>query len=228
MRRAHRARRRALRHPAAGERRLQPSGDLLCALPRPGFVWEPAEGKDREIALGHDIDAEPGAPDLDQRRILPTSWFRSGHARMNREQRGPRHAVLQAGPRGTPQRATAVRQPRLERLRLSPKGENLRTGEFQSDSHVRPWLTEVGFLETFKPCAVRFAGSQGRCLRCVQIDRAFCPGLISQRLALEPRAITSGVDSKRWLGRPSAVEYRPAEVVSQPLIVQDKIANRLR
>jgi hypothetical protein len=28
--------------------------------------------------------------------------------------------------------------------------------------------------------------------------------------------------------RPSAVEYRPADVVSQPLIVQDKIANRIR
>src|SRR5262249_40515806 len=27
--------------------------------------------------------------------------------------------------------------------------------------------------------------------------------------------------------RPSAVEYRPADVVSQPLIVQDKIANRI-
>src|SRR6476620_9416110 len=28
--------------------------------------------------------------------------------------------------------------------------------------------------------------------------------------------------------RPLAVEYRPADVVSQPLIVQDKIANRIR
>src|SRR5437660_6126957 len=66
----------------------------------------------------------------------------------------------------------------------------------------------------------------------------------AQRVALEPRSITSGVSirargvgSKRLLGswavlahasRPSAVEYRPADVVSQPLIVQDKIANRIR
>lgn len=28
--------------------------------------------------------------------------------------------------------------------------------------------------------------------------------------------------------RPSAVEYRPADVVSQSLIVQDKVANRIR
>src|SRR5438552_13668175 len=66
----------------------------------------------------------------------------------------------------------------------------------------------------------------------------------AQRVALEPRSITSGVSirargvgSKRLLGswavlahasRPSAVEYRPADVVSQPLIVQDKSANRIR
>jgi hypothetical protein len=30
-----------------------------------------------------------------------------------------------------------------------------------------------------------------------------------------------------FASHPSAVEYRPADVVSQPLIIQDKIANRI-
>src|SRR5512135_113222 len=57
--------------------------------------------------------------------------------------------------------------------------------------------------------------------------------MVAQHVALDPRSIARGVGSKRWLGsadkpsRPSAVEHRPADVVSQPLILQDELANRI-
>jgi hypothetical protein len=55
---------------------------------------------------------------------------------MDREQRGPRHAVLQASPRGTPQRALAAWQALIERRGTAPEGKNLRAGEFQASCHL--------------------------------------------------------------------------------------------
>src|SRR5436305_74066 len=59
--------------------------------------------------------------------------------------------------------------------------------------------------------------------------RNFCPsevGCPAYALAASARSACLAVLAPA--SRPSAVEYRPADVVSQPLIVQDKIANRIR
>ena len=141
-------------HPAIAEaltdgatRALQLGGAHFTRAQVPGILEIPAA-----IALGARADRFDGYVALGSMVRTGTAHFElitdnvfygltrlgTDHARMDREQRGTRHTILQTCPRCTPQRSTAVREPLIERRRMAPEGENLRTGEFQSDCHVRP------------------------------------------------------------------------------------------
>src|SRR4029450_13380986 len=102
-------------HPPTVEEGMQTSRDLLGPLPTGRIVRQPPEREERAVAGRHDIRAEPRAPDLDERRILPAGRVRPLDPRVDREERSPRHAVLQARPRLAPERARAARKPLLER-----------------------------------------------------------------------------------------------------------------
>jgi len=101
----------AVRHRPAGEEGLQPAGDVLSSAAARGIAWEPPKPEDREILGGDDVGAEPGPPQLHERRILPRVRTGRLDAGMDREDRRPRHAVLQARPRRAPERPGARRQP---------------------------------------------------------------------------------------------------------------------
>ncbi len=79
----------------------------------------------------------------------PQSWISEGSsqvvgpgsldARMDREEGGARHAVLQARPRRLPQGAATAREPFVERADVPPEREDLRPGQAEPDGrrHVR-------------------------------------------------------------------------------------------
>ena len=85
-RRARRAARSSARPPA-----LAPSGS------------RPSE-KTAQVPRRDDVRAEPRTPELDERGVLPGRRPGALDPRMDRQERGARHAVLQAGPRGAPER----------------------------------------------------------------------------------------------------------------------------
>ena len=73
-------------------------------LPRRRIVGQPPEREDREVASGDDVRAVSRPPQLDERRVLPPVRLGSLDTRMDREDRRPRHAVLETRPRRTPER----------------------------------------------------------------------------------------------------------------------------
>ena len=68
-----------------------------------------------QVARGDDVHVVPRTPDLHERRVLPGGRSGAFHARVDREERGARHAVLQPGPRGLPQRPAARRESLVQR-----------------------------------------------------------------------------------------------------------------
>ena len=97
----------------------------------PAFVRQPPEREDREIARRDDVRVVPRSPELDERRILPGGRLGPLDARVDREERGSGHAVLQAGPRRTPERAPSAREPLVERADVPPEREDLRPREVE-------------------------------------------------------------------------------------------------
>ena len=73
----------------------------------------------------------PDVTDLDERRILPARWVRPLDARVDRKECGPRHAVLQARPGSTAERARAPWQPLVERADSPTEREDLRPREVE-------------------------------------------------------------------------------------------------
>ena len=129
----------AVAHPPAVEEGVQAGGDVLCALPAAGVVRQPPEREDRAVARRHDVRAEPRPPDLDERRILPGRRLGPLDPRVDREERGARHAVLQARPRRTPERARAGWEPLVERADAPSEREDLRPREVEPrPRQVRP------------------------------------------------------------------------------------------
>jgi hypothetical protein len=112
-------------HPRAVEEGAQTSGEILRPPPALRVIGEGPEREDGEIARGHDEDVEPRAPELDQRWILPRGGFGPFDASVDRQERGPGHAVLQARPRRTPERPPPVREPLVEGADVSPEREDL-------------------------------------------------------------------------------------------------------
>ena len=122
--------RHAAAHPSAVEEDVQPPGQILRAA-LPWGVEEPPEREDRDVLRRHNLGAEPGPPQLHERRVLPR--VRSGplNAGMDREDGGPRHAVLEASPGRFPQRCGARRQPLVECPDGPSIGEDLLTRQLE-------------------------------------------------------------------------------------------------
>ena len=104
---ADRAPRLAVGHPGPGEVGVQSGGHVLGALPALRIVRQPPEREHGEIALRDHVDLVPRAPELDERRVGPAHGRGPLDPRVNRQERGPRHAVLQARPRRKSQLSAA-------------------------------------------------------------------------------------------------------------------------
>jgi hypothetical protein len=66
---------------------------------------------------------------LDERGILPTQWMRAFDARVDREERRARHAVLEARPRSTAEGARAAWETLVERADVPSEREDLRPSQ---------------------------------------------------------------------------------------------------
>ena len=99
--------------------RWRRSRSAICsARRRPlAVVGEPPQREEREVALGDDVGLVPRPPELDERGMLPGRGLDLLDPRVQREERGSRHAVLQAGPRRPPQRLRAFGHSLVERDR---------------------------------------------------------------------------------------------------------------
>src|SRR5262249_5779778 len=125
----------AVGHPPASEEGVDAGGHLLRPRSAALVVGEPGEREQGVVARGHDEDAEPRPPDLDERRILPGRRPGPFDARVDREERRPRHAVLQSRPGRFPKGTCAAWEALVERSDALPEGENLRACELER----RPW-----------------------------------------------------------------------------------------
>src|SRR4029079_14993589 len=88
-------------HLAVGQRPAVEIGvhllrDPLGPLAALAFFWKPPDREEREVAPRAELRAPAPAPELRERGMLPRRGLRAGHSRVNREQRGAGHAVLQA------------------------------------------------------------------------------------------------------------------------------------
>ena len=124
---AERPRRGALRHARVAQQRFasRSASDSATRRVEPD-VRQPAEGEERRVPRVDDVGAVAGSPHLHEGRRLPGRRRRALHARVEGQQRGARHAVLQARPRRLPERRRARRQPFVERLDRPAEGEDLR------------------------------------------------------------------------------------------------------
>ena len=121
----------AVRHSPTVEEGVQAGGEILGHPPAGLIVGEPPEREDRVVARVDGVRTEPRAPELDERRILPAGRVSPLDACVDREDRGARHAVLQARPRRTPERARAGWEPLVERADVPPEREDLRPREVE-------------------------------------------------------------------------------------------------
>ena len=92
----------------------------------------------RDILRGDHIRAVPRPPHLHERLVRPAGGLGSLHAGVDREQRRPRHAVLQSRPGRQPQRFVPVGQAPVKRARATPEGQDLLAGEGEGCHSLRP------------------------------------------------------------------------------------------
>ena len=124
-----------VRHALRPEMEAQPLGHPFGPQAALGALREPAQREQREVALRDDIGLVTRSPELGERGMLPRRRLDPVDPRVQRQQRGPRHAVLQAGPRRTPQRLRALHHPLLEPADPSSERQDLLPGERQSRLH---------------------------------------------------------------------------------------------
>src|SRR5436309_1659570 len=128
-----------IRVPAREEPRAHGGGGVLRDAQRATFVRQPPEREDREVPCRDDVRVVTRPPDLDERRVFPGRGLGPLDPRMDREQRSAGHAVLQARPRRTPERAPSAWEPLVERADLTAECEDLCAGEAERrPCHVRP------------------------------------------------------------------------------------------
>src|SRR6266511_2155192 len=87
----------------------------------------------------NDIRAVPRPPHLHERRVLPDRRVRALDTRVDREERSTRHAVLQAGPRRTPQRVSAGRKTFVECADAPPERQDLRPRQVDGSPIQQCW-----------------------------------------------------------------------------------------
>ncbi len=99
---------------------------MSCARCRPfASSGSLPERERREVDGGDDVHLVPRPPQLDERRVLPARGSGALDPRVDREQRGPRHAVLQARPGRLPQGAGPGWEPLVERTHPAAVGQDL-------------------------------------------------------------------------------------------------------
>jgi len=106
-------------------------GELVPLAARRGIVRQPRDGEECVVAFGNDVRAEARPPDLHERRIFTARRLDLLDAGVNREERSSRHAVLQSGPRGEPQRLRARGEPLVQATDASSKREDLRARQIE-------------------------------------------------------------------------------------------------
>ncbi len=118
-------------HSLAAEQDVQAFGEILRLLSRLAGLGQPAEREHGEILGRDDIDLVSRPPHLRKARVLPHGGGGAVHTCVDGEQRGPRHAVLQPGPRCTVQGTWSCRKPLVQRSDTTTERENLRSCDFQ-------------------------------------------------------------------------------------------------
>src|SRR5581483_5289426 len=121
----------AVGDPTALDGLAQPRSKILRTSPATFVVRVSADSEHSVVARRDDVHAEPRPPDLDERGILPRRRARPLDTGVDREQRGPRHAVLQTRPRRLPKRAGAGRKPLVEAGDAPAEGEDLRARQLE-------------------------------------------------------------------------------------------------
>ena len=104
---------------------------LLRLPPALRVVRQHPQGEDGEVAGGDDEDDVSRTPQLDERRVLPCGRRGALDPGVEREQRGAGHAVLQAGPRGRPERPPTSREPFVEGARATTERDDLGAREVE-------------------------------------------------------------------------------------------------
>src|ERR1700736_6706071 len=102
-------------HPPAGEEGAQAGCDVLRPAPTFDVVRERPEREYGNVGRGDEEYVVARTPNLDERWILPCRWVRPLDPCVDRQEGCPGHAVLQAGPRRTPEGGLAFRKPLVER-----------------------------------------------------------------------------------------------------------------
>lgn len=118
-------------HPRPAEAGLEARGAVLGPPPPLLVVGMYADREEGPVAGGDRVHVVPRPPELDQRGVRPRGRLGSLHASVDGEQRGSRHAVLQARPGGLPKRVRSGRKPSVERASAATEGEDLRPREME-------------------------------------------------------------------------------------------------
>jgi len=119
----------------ARENGADPLRHLLGALAAFLVVGEPPEREQCEVALRDDIGVVTRAPQLGERRMLPRRRLDPVHPRVQREQRGSRHAVLQSGPRCSAEGPGTAWEPLVESTDVPTERKDLRPSEAERARH---------------------------------------------------------------------------------------------
>ncbi len=85
-------------HSPAVDEGAETRGCLVCPCQAACILRQPPEREFREVFRGHYVNAESRAPQLEERRVLPASRAGAFDSRMDRQESGAWHGVLQPGP----------------------------------------------------------------------------------------------------------------------------------
>jgi hypothetical protein len=122
---AERAARLSVGHPRAVEDSTETGGEVIRPAPALGVVGQRTEGENSEVARGDDDDAEPRPPELDERRVRPRGRSGPLDGRVDRTQRGSRHAVLKSCPGRSPKRVRSGWKPLVEPANVPSERQDL-------------------------------------------------------------------------------------------------------
>ena len=125
----------AVGRPRAGELGVQPGGQVLGSPPPLRIVGESPQREHRKVAGRDDVCAVARPPDLDVRGIAPAGRVRAFDPGMHRQQRGARHAVLEARPGRLSERVASGWKPLVERADAPPEAEDLLPGQDEPRAH---------------------------------------------------------------------------------------------
>ena len=147
--------RRAVVHCPTAEELVEASGRVFGSPQGLGVVRQPPEREHGPILRRDHVGAESRPPQLHQRRVLPGGRSGPLDAGVDRQHRGPGHAVLQSRPRRPPQGPGAWREPLVECANPPPEREDLRPGEDETRRHFTPPTARRGRRLSIRAGALR-------------------------------------------------------------------------